>query len=532
PEYGARSVGGVPFTGDQFSHYLYAQDEFRITPNLTISGGLRYEFSAVPDGAGRQELNQISSVPGVIDFRSPRASKADFAPRLGIAWSPGRSGQTSLRAGWGLSYDQVPHNVHMNALPPQFYTFVEAHNEQPNRPGFLAAGGIPGTPRPVTNPASARALTYAWIPDQKRPYAMQWNAGLQQSVAGNYKLEIGYLGTRGVRLPLQTQINRQAGVNANRSLPTWFAPPSEATVESLTLSLDQLAGVNTLGAHGFGRSITAYMPLGNSTYHGLATSITRRYHNGLQLTAAHTWSHNIDDSTAVVASTVLTPRRPQDFFDLRSERADSMLDRRQRLSVGWLYDVYTPAAMRRGWSGAALRGWTVSGVWIAESGAPATVRSNTDSNLNGDNAGDRTVINPQGLQGLSTTVAPVTNSMGKIVGYVARNPEARYVAAGAGAFPNAGRNTLKLPGIQNVDLSLARKFRVTEGAAVEFRAEAYNALNHAQFVPGWTNAVDVRPRVSSAAASMLIAGNQLFNRPDLALESNSRMLQLVLRISF
>ncbi len=112
------------------------------------------------------------------------------------------------------------------------------------------------------------------------------------------------------------------------------------------------------------------------------------------------------------------------------------------------------------------------------------------------------------------------------------NPNAMYVQGGQGTRPNGARNTLLLPGIQNLDLAAARRVRLTERASLEFRAEAYNALNHAQFVPGFTNSVDVRPRVSPASNSMLIAGNALFNRPDLAFESNSRTLQLVLRLKF
>jgi hypothetical protein len=91
---------------------------------------------------------------------------------------------------------------------------------------------------------------------------------------------------------------------------------------------------------------------------------------------------------------------------------------------------------------------------------------------------------------------------------------------------------LRLPGINNLDLALGRSFKVAERVVTEFRVEAYNALNHAQFVPGFTNSADLRPRVSAAATSMLLTGNALFNRPDLALESNSRQVQLVFRVAF
>jgi hypothetical protein len=99
-------------------------------------------------------------------------------------------------------------------------------------------------------------------------------------------------------------------------------------------------------------------------------------------------------------------------------------------------------------------------------------------------------------------------------------------------YPNGGRNTLRLPGLANLDLSLGKRIRIDERRQVQFRVEAYNALNHAQFVPGFANSVDVRPRVTTGSNALLLTGNSMFNRPDLAFESNSRQLQLVLRLEF
>jgi hypothetical protein len=360
---------------------------------------------------------------------------------------------------------------------------------------------------------------------------MQWNAGLQQRVRQDYVLDIRYLGTRGVRLPVQMQINRRAAVSADSpSLLTYLQRPSQAELDSLTLSADQLRGSNTLASAGFPNTITSYQTRGNSIYHGLATSLSRQYGNGLQWTLAHTWSHNIDDSTPLVSSTLLTPRRPQDFFDLRAERADSMLDRRHRLTGAWLYSL--PGVCRSNAACAVLQGWNLSGTIMAETGAWATVRSGIDSNGNGDAVADRSVINPKGDAGRSSTVTPLLNSAGKTVAYLAADPTARYIQAGAGVAPNGARNTLRLPGIMNLDLAAAKTITVREGMTLQFRAEAYNAFNHAQYVPGFVNAADVRPRVSAASNSMMVTGNPIFNRPDLAFESNSRIMQLVLKLSF
>ncbi|HET8546482.1 MAG TPA: TonB-dependent receptor [Bryobacteraceae bacterium] len=533
PDFASRSVGGFPFVGNLLSHYLFANDEFRLRPNLVVSLGLRYEFVDVPHGSQQQALNALSSVPGVIEFRSPKPGYRDFAPRVALAWAPGTTGRTSLRAGFGMAYDQVYQNLGINSLPPQFFTTVDAHAERPaDLPGFLAGGGIPATSVPIANAQTARMLTSAWIPDQQRPYSIQWNAGVQQVLARDYIFETRYLGTRGVHLPMQLLLNRVAGVSSARSLPTWLARPSQADLDALALSLDDLKPVNALAPYGFVRGITSFQPRGNSSYHGLATQLTRRYANGLQFVVAHTWSHNIDDSTATVASTLLTPRRPQDFFNLGTERADSALDRRQRFTAGWIYDAPWFANDSNLLRRHLLAGWSFSGTYMAETGAWATVRSGLDANQNADPVGDRSLVNPAGVDGRSSAVTALKNSAGRVVGYLAADPSARYIQAGAGVLPNGGRNTLRLPGINNFDLSLGKKVRVSDRAFVQFRAEAYNAFNHSQFVPGFANSANLRARVTPAANGLLITGNPLFNRTDLAFESNSRTMQLVLRLEF
>lgn len=107
PEFGERSVGGFPFVGNNLSHYFFVNDEWRVRPNLTLTLGLRYERIGVPTGSKQQALNAISSVPGLIEFNEPKASTLDFSPRIGIAYSPGASGKTSIRAGFGLAYDST-----------------------------------------------------------------------------------------------------------------------------------------------------------------------------------------------------------------------------------------------------------------------------------------------------------------------------------------------------------------------------------------------------------------------------------------
>ncbi|MBM3735500.1 MAG: TonB-dependent receptor [Acidobacteria bacterium] len=556
PEFAQRSVGGFPFAGNLLSHYLYINDDWKIKPNVTLNLGLRYEFVDVPAGAKLQRLNSVASVPQ-FPIGEPLPTKRDFAPRVGLAWSPGNDGRTSVRAGFGLGYDQVYQNLGTVSLPPQFFSTVDAHITRANGSNFLGAGGVQNIAAPVTDPATARRLTSSYIPDQTRPYSIQWTLGVQRVFAQDYTAEVRYLGSRGIHLPFQIQPNRAAAVTAASGsvLPTYLQRPSQGEVDGLRTSLADLLtfNTNTLAAQGFASTITAFYPLGNSSYHGLAAQLTRRFSRGLQMNLAYTWSHNIDDSTAALNSTVLTPRRPQDFFNLRPERADSALDRRHRMTIAWIYD--TPWFKDGNWMKKNLLGnWTFTGIYTAETGAWGTVRSGVDSNFNGDNAGDRTIVNPSGNPLLASGVRALCRGGGtcdpavgadraRIVGWVADDPNARYILAGQGSFPNAGRNTLRLPGINNFDVNFGKRISVTERHAVEFRLETYNLLNNSQYTPGFPNTAAARSRTTASATNLLLAGTQgassrpsvanaVFMRPDLAFQSNSRTLQLVLRYTF
>src|SRR5207244_2100634 len=167
-------------------------------------------------------------------------------------------------------------------------------------------------------------------------YSIQWNFGVQHVFAKDYIFEARYLGTRGVHLNVQERINKQPKVTQTDFLPTYLQAPSQATLDSLSMTLAKIQAKSSivsqfLGA-GFTNPIVEFSPIGNSTYHGMALQLNRRMSNGLQFITAYTWSHLIDDSTADFFTTRLTPRRPEDFTNLRRDRATSALDRRHRLT--------------------------------------------------------------------------------------------------------------------------------------------------------------------------------------------------------
>jgi hypothetical protein len=345
----------------------------------------------------------------------------------------------------------------------------------------------------------------------------------------------------------QTRLNISSLVSPSNSLPTFFSMPSASTLASLTKTFGDVSSYivpggtvdrpfDQLASLGFQNNIVTYAPQSYSSYNGLALQLTKRYSNGLSYTVAYTWSHLLDNATATNFSTYLTPRRAQDFQDLRSEWASSALDRRHRFTFTPIYD-WKPF-QNRGWFMRNLVGnWNISGTYTYQSPEFATVQSGIDSNLNNDSAGDRTIINPAGNANVGSGVTAydaqgqaVTLGDPAAVAYVANNPNARYVVAGLGALPNGGRNTFPLKPTNNIDLALMKRFNITERIRFEVAGQFFNILNHAQYTGGYLSDVAGSSQVNSR--NDLIPSNALFGRFDQFYSSNSRFGQFVARIVF
>ena len=556
--FGERNAGNNIYYGNQKVFFAFGQDDWRIRPNLTLNLGLSYSFQQVPLGARTsQALNAISTVPGLLEFREPKAQKKNFAPKLGFAWSPdyksgllgrvfGSGGKSSLRAGFSMGYDYIFDNLYILSNPPQLQQTNDVDTTLAPVPGFLASGGLPDTPVAITDPADARFNTGAFIPDQKVPYSLTWTGSYQRQFGSDWSFEARYVGTRGVHLLTQNRLNRQAKVapeDGRPGLPTFLSAPSQATLNALTLDLNQINArssfVPRYAAAGFnGASVVAFLSNGNSTYHGGSAQLTKRFSRGFQMTGAYTFSHLIDDTTAEVFSTVLSPRRVEDFQNLRRERANSALDHRHRFVTSMIYEIPW-FAKRTGFAKTALGGFNIAGTYTYETGEQVTVRSGNDANLNGDNAGDRAIFNPGGTEGVGSTVTPLCRvtacgapGAGPVVGYLANNPNARYIQTGAGAVSTIGRNTFLLPPINNFDISLFKNFRIGESKFIQVRADFFNAFNHPQYVPGSVNSVDP---VGTTGLTTLNQVNPLtpdFLNPSAVLSSNPRVIQLAARFNF
>ncbi len=354
--FGERSAGSITYYGNQKAVYWYANDNWKVNSHLALNLGIRYEYTTISTSEAQQALNAISNTPSIIVpgavnqrlvFDAPRAPKNNWAPRVGFAYSPGSSGNTSIRAGFGLAYDVLYDNIGILAVPPQIGATHDVPDLNTQTPGFLAGGGLPGggSGIQVLSEADARAGTSNWIPPQvKWPYSINWNLGVQHSFAKDFTAEIRYVGTRGVHLDVQNRINRRSLVSPQAFLPTFFQQPSQAELDALTTTL---AGLKAPGSFipefanaGFDvNNIVADSPNGYSIYHGLQTQLTRRFRSGLMFQAAYTYSRTIDNSTADFFSTSLTPRRPQDFQNWDAERSVSPLSRTHRFTLAAVYDL-------------------------------------------------------------------------------------------------------------------------------------------------------------------------------------------------
>ncbi len=536
PDYQAqRAVGGSkPYSGNNYALYGYGNDDWKVTRNFSLSLGLRYEFTAVPRSMQEYTLNSLADVPGVLNFFAPQPQTKNFAPRIGFAYSPGKSATTSIRGGFGIAYDQIFDNIGLNVRPPEVNSVV--NSPVTDTPGYLANGGIlpSATPASLT-PAQARAATSGWLGNQKLGYAINWNFGVEHVFGKDWVVDVRYLGTKGVHLLMQTQLGRTAVVTDSNHLPTYLQAPSQDVLNSLPLTLNQLtaeknAQANSLAPYGFKSVITSYVPQGNSEYHGLAIDVNKRLSSHLTFQGAYTWSHLMDDSTMELYFTTLTPRRPQDFQNLGPEWASSALDRRHRLTLTWLYQTPWFEKNNNWWLRNVLGNYQMSGVYIAESPEWVTPQSAIDSNMNTDSVGDRVIVNPSGTPGTGSDVKSLKNSAGQVVAYVASNPNAEFIRAAAGAFATSGRNILPTSPINNFDLNVAKNFAAGERFHVELRADFFNALNHPQYTPGRLDNVVFSSHIGET--NYLTPGNALFGKWDQVFPSNARIIQLAAKFTF
>ena len=536
-----RSAGNDTYYGDQTALYGYANDTWRVTPTVTLNAGIRYEFTSVPTGERAQQLNSAASVPGLVSFNAPQPTYTSFVPRLGVSWAPDE--KTSVRVGVGLADDVLFDNLGTLSFPPQYSVTEDvgtAGYPAYLSPNFLKNGGLPtatGTTL-ATYPtiAAQRAATSAYLPNQVVPYAETWTLTVQRTFLTDYTAEAGYVGTKGIHLPTQDQINVQPRVNLTNVLPTQAGPTILEQGGTATQSLAVInAGSNIVpawAANNFTSKITSYQPYSYSNYNALVANVTRRFQKGLQLNLSYTWSKTMDDATDEVFATVLTPRREQNSQCIKCDYSRSALDRTHRISFEAHYDVQAYKHSDNMWLRNGVGNWVIDPIYTYESPEYATVLSGDNANLNGDSGSaiDRAIVNPLGHKGTGSAVSAITNSSGDTIGYIATNPLAYYIQAGKGTLPTAHRNTLPVRPINNVDLSLYKRFSLRERYSLEIGIQAWNVLNHPQYIPGSVDTVN-GPEFTSSYNFQTVS-NAFFNQPQKEFLNNSRNMQLSGKINF
>ncbi len=474
PNQGSRQVTPTRIDGQQYAGAAYVQDDIRVNRKLTLNAGLRYEI-APPMADTREQLAGI-------DFRnlpSPRAifaegrlgyyrptlftcglggypagcaytDKNNFAPRLGLAWTPIE--KTVIRIGGGIFYALVDNNGFLQlarGLPTNISQNLNAaSNFVPSFRGF----DIFGSSAEVGKVALSQATLDLF---QRTSYSPQVSFAVEREITKNTVVEASYLMTLGIKLQQNVQPNNaQPGAGAVDPRRPYggvnFAPsmvfPYYITPVATWAPVTQ---------------VNVYANSAQSNYHALLLRFERRYSGGLSWLSSYTFSKAITNAPQfrnAGGANGSENSPPQDSYNLRAERGLASFDQRHRWVNSFVYDL--PFA----------KGWKLASILQLQSGFPFTI------NVSGDTAGigggtGGILIRPNAVPGESYYLDPSQRSSSRFFNTSA------FALTPAYQFGNVGRNTVTGPGMFNIDTTVARQFRILERYTLQFRAEFFNLLN-------------------------------------------------------
>jgi hypothetical protein len=414
--------------------FAYAQDEYKVTPSLTVNAGLRYSFFNVFHEADNRAIPfDFATCGGYCargsEFSYPR--RADLDPRLGVAWARGK---TVLRAGAGIYHSDGQEDDQNLPVENDFlrYTLSQATSAglgYPIQPFLENATGI----------VTPRAL------DRRRKdmYVAAWTASIQRALPGNVVGTASYLGNKGTNI-----------------LTTTF-----------TNTTNPQTGVAPYPAFGV---VSWRGNDSNSTFHALQLNARRQFQAGWLMAVNYMWSHSINDD-GIGGGEADTP---QDVFCRACEKASSDFDVRHTFNTSAVYQVpwgagkphfSQPGAMR-----ALLGGWQISGVATARSGLPVNVVLNRANGALPDLFAVAGSERPNLVPGVSLKPAG-GQTPGNWINAAA------FTVPAPGSFGNAGRNLVRAPGLWQVDTALSKTAGLGERAGLQLRAEVFNLFNRAQF---------------------------------------------------
>jgi len=507
-------VGSVPgFVTPRYMRLTivgaYLQDDWRFRPNLTLNLGIRYEMATVLTETKGKLTNLPTLDAAQPDLGDPYFSNPtlrNFEPRVGFAWDPFRNGKTAVRGGFGM-FDVLPMlytTVTMNGRGAPFFELASP------APGTkLPQGSFPDGALPFIQSAGSAPLEYGFVEHHPhRNYVMQWNFNLQRQITPSLTAMVGYVGSHGVHQAFRAD-------DANIVLPTltsagylWPNPVGSGT---LVNSNPNVGGVRYLSWPG------------SSSYDALQIGVKEQMSHGVQIQGSYTWGKSIDNNSGVIAGdTFGNGIGSLSWFDLKLSRgvSDYNVPRVLVVNASWLIPTIKSVPAAVGW---VVNGWELGGILKVSDGPPFTPTFGTaGGDPLGLNSTDPWAF-PDRLSGpgCSSLVNPGNpNQYIKTQCFsVPLAPSVAYFNAPAplGCDPsfgsttqgdpnylwcfnkrgNAGRNILPGPGLLNLDFSLFKNNpvkRISETFNVQFRAEIFNILNHANFglpiVPDNTDVFD------------------------------------------
>lgn len=436
----------------------FVNDDWKITPRLSLSLGLRYDYfqpmTQVDDKMVNIEQNGLIAA-GLVTTQTAqygrgllKPNRKNFGPRFGFAYQPSFVKDAVIRAGYGIYYTpQISNAIFAMVEGAQATAGASLIGNLTGVPNLTYANVFSNIPTSGPNP-----YNFAVSNDQnlRDSYIQQWNLNIQKKLIGGIVLDTGYVGSKGTALIATLgDINR----------PIVVVDPRTAGLPSLNARRpDQL----------FLRAVTGDKSIGNSIYHALQVKAERRLSSGLTFLGAYTWAKSISGPTDIggqvgggsyIGSV-------QDLFNLRGERAVSGFDQTQRFVATVIYDLpFFKGA--KGLTGGLLSGWQVSTITTIQSGFPAPISFGVDTTGTGIGSRPDLVAGQNGnLPASDRTWAKWFNTAA-----FAQTPFGRF-----GTSPRTA--AIRLPGSQNTDFSFHKNFRVAEQRHVEFRTEFYNLFNH------------------------------------------------------
>ena len=456
---------------------LYIQDDWKLTPELTLNLGLRWEYVTPPlaeeldhvNGFDFQTGKQLFPVLGQIRDSVIDPDRKNFAPRVGFAYSPAGAGGLVIRAGAGIYYDQTQMNEvqFITNSPPIFFQQNLNFTGRGLPTHQFGVNALPVTPVPPITPeyeTPQGTNLFAQELDGRKPRVYMWTMSVQKSLATDWLAEVAYVGSQGRRL--SKRYNSDASVT----------PGVLYDVTPGVRLFPRLAGMLYSSQSGM------------SQFHALNMKLEKRFDAGYSLLASYSWGHSIDtDSAGSFGSPNLNPAN----FQL--DKGSSDFDIRQRFVTSVIYEL--PFGRGKRFLGNAGRaaeavfgGWQVNTIVVFQSGVNRSVTSPNTTGIGFiSQRADATGVDFNSeFSRNGTTIKPGSDFGGANSELYWFNPNA-FSTTQPLKFGTSGRDILSAPPLWNTDLSLFKIFPITEQVRLQFRAEFFNAWNHTNFNPPQLN---------------------------------------------